>query len=195
MDSPLAAPRDSRNSVLWRGCPPPDNVTVDLEHHMYHKILRHQQTPWNIRYNPVGCHLFTTRDSLVGITGYIWHLHWNLVGLEFSYQERNNQDARPKTVSVGEIRGTPIHFPIDGPGGEYITGLKLTTMSAGPLAPVVSVCIAAPSIISTVVYVGIDSNLLAGHKPWPLHLVLCQEIARRRASALRSRATLHPRPE
>ncbi|KAK2814103.1 hypothetical protein FQN50_000507 [Emmonsiellopsis sp. PD_5] len=136
IDRALTAPRDKRNYILWRGCLAPDNVTVDLDRHMYRTILKNRHTPWDIKYNPVGYHLFTTRDSLIGITGYILHLNWNLTGLEFSYRERNNTDT--KTVLVGEKQGTPIHFSIDGPGGECITGLKVTTVSAGPLAPVVS---------------------------------------------------------
>ncbi|EEP79439.1 predicted protein [Uncinocarpus reesii 1704] len=138
VDTPLTAPQDSRSHVLWRSRLPPDNVTVDLERHMYHKILRPRQTPWNIRYNPVHYHVFDTRDSLTGITGYVLHLNWNLVGLEFSYEEGNNPNATPNIISFGEKRGTPMHFPVDGAGGEHITGLTITTMSAGPLAPVVS---------------------------------------------------------
>jgi hypothetical protein len=85
IDAPLVEPPDGRNRLLWRGGLPPDNVTVDLDRHLYHKIRRSQHGPWNIRYNPVQYHPFSTRDSLIGLTGYIGYLDMNLMGFEFHY--------------------------------------------------------------------------------------------------------------
>jgi hypothetical protein len=167
---------------------PPDNVAVDLERHLYHKIRRGQYIPWNIRYNPVQYNLFSSRDSLIGITRYLGYLDMNLIGFEFHYQPVNASETEPRRVAFGASSGTPVQFLIDDPGGEYIAGLKITTMSAGLLAPILSVCFHGPVFPMSCTLLAISNALgarslltmlasLSPNQSRSLFLVLCQEIA------------------
>lgn len=137
-DNILTRPHDSRNQFLWHEYLPPQDVIIDRERHLYHKLLSPDNNPWKIRYNPIEYHVFNTRESLLGITGYVSGKSVNLTGLKFIYQPGDNSKSALTRVFYGVEEGTPMHLSIDGPGGEYLTRIHvMTTKSTCP--PILSV--------------------------------------------------------
>lgn len=60
----------------------------------------------------------------------------NLVGLQFTYQKKGNSSSH--TILIGKEEGKPFKFSIDGPGGEYITEVRVAEPRA-VVAPVMTV--------------------------------------------------------
>lgn len=94
--------------------------------------MAHQIQPCTISY------FQKTRVTSSSDRGYVGDLHRSICGLEFTYQGEENPH-RLQTVSFGKRQGVEIRFPIDGPGGEYITALHITTMESTIVGPILSV--------------------------------------------------------
>jgi len=80
------------------------------------------------RYQPLCCAQFGGPKGiyLCHLTGISVTFQGTLRGIEFHY---NTKDVPPECRRVGRYRASSyeevMHFPIDGPGGEFIDGMKL----------------------------------------------------------------------